>query len=114
MERRRLQLANSHDGGGGTSLEFPIYLKTKEGSGDNRTRDTDELSLKIVDWFNKNCQFDGAWNRIDFDESTILYVDEFRIYSMFLESEHIVLETQTIWWQCHLYLDGTLYLWNDD
>lgn len=26
MERRRLQLANSHDGGGDTPLEFPIYL----------------------------------------------------------------------------------------
>ena len=50
MERRRLQLANSHDSGGGTSLEFPIYLV----EGDNGQVGVDLYNYVIENTYTDN------------------------------------------------------------
>ena len=115
MERRRLQLANSHDSGGGTSLEFPIYLNTKEGGGDNRTRDADELSLKIVEWYFENCiKVDDYTTQITLSDDEIIYVDEFRITSLgyLINESYIGLfwnNMGSFWWAI-LGIDGKIII----
>lgn len=115
MERRRLQLANSNSGGG-TSLEFPIYLKTKEGSGDDRTRDADELSLKIVDWFFENKGRGGDDIAVDLTDDEIIYVDEFRLTSLilFVNSYINFFWDNMTFWEGILELDGTIHIYNAD
>lgn len=115
MERRRLQLANSHESeGGGASLEFPIYLKTKEGSGADRTRDADELSLKIVDWFFENKGRGGDDISVDLSDDEIIYVDEFRLTTLilFVNSYINFFWDNMGFWEGILELDGTIHIYN--
>ena len=98
--RRNIMLANAtvaSNGGGSASLEFPIYLKTKEGSGDDRTRDADELSLKIVNYFFENC-IDIGYDamQLDLSDDEVIYVDEFRITTL-TQDAHLG-DFINLWW----------------
>ena len=108
-------ITDEEESGGGDNI-FPMYLTTEQGSGNDRTRDADEKSLAILEYFNNNGITDSAGTKyLTLDESRIFYIDEFLITHMYSQANSIALAWDDMGFLVgYIREDGRIELFYDD